>query len=104
DLLSLARLKVLKFHPNLPVSADFDFQFIQAPWRRARWGTDLAAERESAVMAGAVIAFSRRNVIDETTEVRTNHVKRLACFLARASQINGADRCLRRFVPGISAA
>src|SRR4051794_24321713 len=94
-------LKVLKFYPDFGPVADFDLQGIQATWGGAFGVKDLAGKCEAAVVARAEVIFSVLAIVDKATGVRANDVERLDGVFAAAPQVNGTDRRVRQFVPGI---
>src|SRR2546422_559789 len=68
----LARAEVSELHPDLVFIANFDLELVEAARAGAFPIRDGAVNREAAVMAGAMISFPGRVVIDETAGVRTH--------------------------------
>src|SRR5882724_10170486 len=100
-LLGVTRLEVLESNPNLPSVADFHFKGVHPARGGAFAVADLSVDRKFTLVQRANKTVATRNEIDKTACVWTNHIERLHCFFARASQINRADRHLGKFVPSI---
>ena len=74
NLLGSSRLKILKFHPDLPGIAHVDFQRIQTSRRWAGGIINLSRHVECAVMTWTKIAASIGQKIHKTSGMRTNDI------------------------------
>jgi hypothetical protein len=91
----------LKFYPDL-VAAKFDVECVQSASGWTGGIADAASDSECAVVAGAKIQVAFLEKIDVASGVRTDSVQGLD-FVAGPSEVNRADRDLRKFIPGIDA-
>src|SRR5688500_10757793 len=90
----MSGLEILESHPDLFFVAHFYFERVEAARTRAFRIGDFPIDRETAIVAGAVIISFVGAKIDEATGVRTNHVQGFGGFLAGSAQVNGADRSI----------